>query len=87
MSFRAPKETGLRDALYRVCERLKAPNQNFTSQFELPLRDVGVEFIGYRSGVEGNAPEPDKSEQDKLTALESECKSNMTILYMHGGGL
>ena len=87
MSFRAPRETGLREALYCVCERLKAPNQSFTSQFELPLRDVGVEFIGCRSGVDGNAPELDKSEQDKLTALESECKSNMTILYIHGGGL
>ena len=87
MSFRAPEDYGLRDALYRVCERLKTPNQTFTPPFELPLKDVGVEFIGYRSGVEGNAPEPEMSEQGKLKALESECKSDMTILYIHGGGL
>ena len=87
MSFCAPKETGLREALYRVCERLKAPCQSFTPSFEVPLKDVGVEFIGPRVGVEGRVAEPDMSEQDKLAALEDECSSDMTILYIHGGGL
>ena len=87
MSFCAPKETDLRDALYLVCEQLKAPCQSFTPSFEVPLKDVGVEFIGPRLGVEGRAAEPDMSEQDKLAALENECLSDMTIPYIHGGGL
>ena len=85
--FRAPVETHLRDALYHVCERLKIANQDITPPQEVPLIDVGVEFIGRRFGVEFNAPEPRISELDKLKALESEWKGDMTILYVHGGGL
>ena len=87
MTFRAPEDTGLREALYRVCERLKSPHQSFTPPCQVPLNDVGVEFIGRRSGVEDKAMEPDVSEQEKLKALESECTSDRTILYIHGGGL
>jgi hypothetical protein len=50
--------------------------------------DVGVEFIGERTGdIASDAPEPDISEEEKLRALEKECSSDMTILYVHGGGL
>ena len=87
MTFPAPANTGLRDALYRVCERLKNPGHSFVSPAEVPLQDVGVEFIGSRSGLEDGALEPDISEQDKLQFLERECKSDMTILYIHGGAL
>ena len=87
MTFPAPTDTDLRDALYRTCERLKNPGQSFVSPAEVPLEDVGVEFIGSRSGVEDRASEPDISEQDKLRFLERECKSDMTILYIHGGAL
>lgn len=85
--FRAPVETHLRDALYHVCERLKIADQKITPSQQIPLTDVGVEFIGCRSGVDNNAPEPEISEQDKLQALESEWKGDLTILYVHGGGL
>lgn len=87
MTIRAPTDTDLRDALYRVCERLKEPGQRFAPPSEVPLEDVSVEFVGSRSGVDNNAPEPDISEEDKLECLERECKSDMTILYIHGGGL
>ena len=87
MIFPTPTDAGLRDALYRVCERLRDPGQSFASPAEVPLKDVGVEFIGSRSGVVDGATEPDISEQDKLQCLERECKSDMTILYIHGGGL
>ena len=87
MTFPAPTDTDLQDALYRVCERLKNPGQSFVPPAEVPLKDVGVEFIGSRSGVEDKASEPDVSEQDKLQFLERECKSDMTILYIHGGAL
>ena len=87
MVFRAPKDAGLREALYRVCERLKASNQSFAPELEVPINDVGVEFIGRRSSVQSQEAELQMSEEDKLKALESECKSDMTILYIHGGGL
>lgn len=87
MTFPAPTDTSPRDALYRVCERLRDPSQSFASPAEAPLKDVGLEFIGSRSGVEDGVPEPDISERDKLQCLERECKSDMTILYIHGGAL
>ena len=87
MTFPAPTDAGLRDALYRVCERLRDPGQSFASPAEVPLQNVGVEFIGSRSGMEEGATEPDISEQDKLQCLERECQSDMTILYIHGGAL
>lgn len=87
MTFSAPTDTSLRDALYRICERLKDDGQSFALAPDLPLEDVGMEFIGSRSGVDGKATEPDISEQEKLKSLERECQSNMTILYIHGGGL
>ena len=87
LKFPAPTDTGLRDALYRVCERLRDPGQSFALPAEVPLKDVGVEFVGSRAGVEDGATEPDISELDKLKCLEGECKSDMTILYIHGGAL
>lgn len=87
MSFMAPKDTGLRDALYRVCEQLRSPDQRFLPASEVPLNDVGVEFIGCRSRVGGKATEQDIPEQDKLKALERECGNDMTVLFIHGGAL
>lgn len=86
-SFPAPPETTLRDALYTVCERLKAPHQTIIAATEVPLLDVALEFVGNRAGVPSDAAEPDIPEPSKLKLLESECESDMTILYMHGGGL
>lgn len=86
-TFFAPTDTGLRDALFRVCERLKDAGQSSVSASDLPLEDVVVEFIGSRAGVDGKATEPDISEQEKLKSLERECQSSMTVLYIHGGGL
>ena len=79
--------TGLRDALYQVYEQLKSPDQSFPPPSEVPLKDVGVEFIGCRSGVDGKAIEPDIPEHEKLKALENECGNEITILYIHGVGL
>lgn len=86
-SFPAPKDYGLRDVLYLICERLSIPGQTFPPASDLPLKDVGVEFTGWRPGVDDKALEPDLSEVEKLHALENECESKMTILYIHGGGL
>ncbi|MCJ1247620.1 hypothetical protein MMC30_004835 [Trapelia coarctata] len=85
--FPAPMEADLRDVLYEVCERLKAPDQNIALPQDVPLRDVGVEFIGHRPDANGNTLEPDIPEKDKLMFLQRDCESDMTILYVPGGGL
>lgn len=52
----------------------------------MPLREVGLEFVGNRAGVAANTPVPQISELEKLKELESECEADFTILYFHGGG-
>jgi hypothetical protein len=87
VTFPAPSNTSLRDALYSVIEVLKEDCHRITPAEETPLLDVGVEFIGVRRGVANDEFEPDISELEKLQALEKECTNDMTILYIHGGGL
>lgn len=87
VEFPAPSSPSVRDALYRVINHLKSDYHKITPEEETPILDVGVEFIGERRGVASDAPEPDIPEEDKLRALEQECSSDITILYIHGGGL
>ncbi|RAO73546.1 uncharacterized protein BHQ10_009558 [Talaromyces amestolkiae] len=87
LKFPAPASSSVRDALYHVINHLKSDYHKITPADETPVLDVGVEFIGERKGVPSDAPEPDISDEDKLQALEKECSSDMTILYIHGGGL
>ena len=87
MHFRAPQDTNLRDVLYKVIDCLKADYHQITPAEDTELNDVGVKFIGPRSGVGHDAPEPHISEEAKLQALEKECRADMTILYVHGGAL
>ncbi|PYI03989.1 hypothetical protein BO78DRAFT_450889 [Aspergillus sclerotiicarbonarius CBS 121057] len=51
-----------------------------------PILDVGVEFIGSKPKGKKDAPELDLTEE-KLRVLLKEYDSEMTILYIHGGGL
>ncbi|KAF2235268.1 alpha/beta-hydrolase [Viridothelium virens] len=85
--FAAPSESSIRDALYQVIEQLKEEYHIITPAEQTPILDVGVEFIGPRQGVASDAPEPQLPEVDKLRALEDECENDLTILYIHGGGL
>ena len=87
VNFPATPSTSLRDALYEVIHSLKLDHHRVTPAEQTPILDVGVEFIGTRSGVANDVPEPEISEYEKLKALEKECESDMTILYIHGGGL
>lgn len=87
MKFPAPASPSLRDALYLVIEALKSDYHQITPPDKTQIQDVGVEFIGVRSGVTVDATEPSIPEDEKLQALEKECTSDMTILYAHGGGL
>jgi hypothetical protein len=86
-AFPTPASTSLRNALYSVINHLKSDYHRITPAEDTPLIDVGVEFIGIRSGVPNDAPEPAIAEEEKLQALEKECENDMTILYIHGGGL
>lgn len=71
-----------RDALKLAITELGNGSEIYT----LPeLSAVEAEWTGYRSGVQGNAPRPDIAEADQYERLMSEVKSDVTILYFHGG--
>ena len=85
--FSSSPETALRDVLYEICERLQAPEHIISPKEDLALESVGVEFIGPRGNADSKTPEPKISEPEKMKHLEEECEGDMTILYVHGGGL
>lgn len=75
----------VREAVIHAANQLKNDeSQTFDSPLVLP---VEAEWTGYRSGVEKNAPQPDVSEEEKYLALKADAKSDMVILYIHGGAL
>ncbi|KAH8692634.1 putative lipase/esterase [Talaromyces proteolyticus] len=80
----APEET-IRTAVIQTADQLK----NDESQtFEIPpVVPVEAEWTGYRGGVDKNAPQLDISEEKKYQALKADAKSDMVILYIHGGAL
>lgn len=86
-SFKAPCELDIRDALHRACTTSGNPSQEIPPSSQIPLKDVGVEFIGIRKGVDPSTPEPTMLEGRKLEMLQDSCENDFTILYLHGGGM
>lgn len=71
-----------RDAIEMVIKELGDGSETYT----LPeMAAVGAEWTGYRGGVDANAPRPDLPEEEHYKRLMSEIKSDVTILYFHGG--
>lgn len=76
-------EFDVRDAVARAIKDLGTGNETF----DLPgVIAVEAEWTGYRSGVDKKATLPDISEEEKYQELRKEVKSDITILYLHGGG-
>ncbi len=77
-----PEGDDVRDAVVRAIEGLKEGGETYT----LPeIKAVEAEWTGYRAGVDANAPELNISEGEKYENLMKEVKSDVTILYFHGG--
>ena len=80
-----PDETSIRDSLVKAIEGL---SQSATSKtgFTLPeIAPVEAEWTGYRADAKPDARLPDISEQEKYAELKKECKSEVTVMYFHGG--
>lgn len=77
-------EDDVRQLLFKVIKEMNVSgNETF---IEPSLDKVEAEWTGYRSGVGKHAPVPTGlSEKDKYDAMMKEVKSNVTILYFHGG--
>jgi hypothetical protein len=68
--------------LFRAIHGLCDGGETFT----LPqLSAVEAEWVGHRLGVDANALDPDLLPEEKYERLMSETKSDLTVLYIHGG--
>ena len=71
-----------RDAVELAIKELGDGSETYT----LPeMAAVEAEWTGYRTGVDSKAPRPNISEEEQYKKLMSEVKSDLTILYFHGG--
>lgn len=87
VTFPAP-EDAVRAAVLHAFNELSESDREDPQALELPpLVPVEAEWTGYRAGVEKKTPQPDISEKEKYEALMAEVKSDMVILYIHGGAL
>lgn len=70
-----------------LSERSESPRPQAAVELLPPVIPVEAEWTGYRGGVGKNAPRPDMPEKESYEALKAEAKSDMVILYIHGGAL
>ncbi|KAJ5702282.1 hypothetical protein N7488_009830 [Penicillium malachiteum] len=76
------KDDTSRDALLRLVD---APNVNKIPYDPPDWAPLDLEWVGYRSNVKKDTPEPSISEEEKFKNLMAETKSPLSILYLYGG--
>ena len=80
----APTEDDVYIAVERAIHGLGTGDKTFDRP---DIKPVEAEWIGFRPGAEKNASRPEQSEADQYSCLMRDVKSDVTILYMHGGAL
>ncbi|KAJ6031563.1 hypothetical protein N7540_002295 [Penicillium herquei] len=82
--FSVPQSTDdtSRDALLRLVDKANVHKIPYDRPDSVPL---DFEWVGYRSNVKKDTPEPSISEEEKFKNLTAETKSPLTILYLYGG--
>ena len=81
-TFPAPEQNDVLKILNQAVEDLKEPNERYTPT---KLATVEAEWTGYRANVDNHRQRPDLSEREHYSKLMSEVKSDLTVLYFHGG--
>ena len=77
-------EDAVRPVLYRG---IKSLSSDGWETLKLPsLVPIEVEWVGYKKGVYSKSLEAHMSEKEKYLNLMKEVTSNVTLLYVHGGG-
>ena len=79
-----PPEDNVRQALFNAIKTLSSyGSETFTPPSLVPVR---AEWTGFRNGVGATSPEANIPEAQKYQKLMTEVTSDITILYVHGGG-
>ena len=82
VTFPAPDENDAYRLLIRAVEAMGHEGELWTHPKSVP---TGAEWTGYRANVDANRPRLDLSEAQHYEKLMSEVKSDVTLLYFHGG--
>ena len=83
-TFPAPEKDDILDILNRAVEDLKEQSEKYTPTV---MAAVEAEWTGYRPNVDNHRQRPDLSERQHYSKLMSDVKSDVTVLYFHGGAL
>lgn len=81
-TFPAPEQDHVLRILHQAVEDLKEPGERYTPAV---MAAVEVEWTGYRANVDNHRQRPDLSERQHYSKLMSEVRSDVTLLYFHGG--
>ncbi|KAF2191179.1 alpha/beta-hydrolase [Zopfia rhizophila CBS 207.26] len=85
VKFEVPGEDDVRQWLFKAIEEMKHGGELYAKPEAKPLE---AEWTGYRDGVSDTEPEPPNlSEAEKYEKLMKEVKSDVTLLYFHGGAM
>ncbi|KAL2787237.1 lipase/esterase [Aspergillus keveii] len=77
-----PPENALRDVLFTAIRSLGTRTEKFSEPLSEPIT---AEWTGYRANASAKTSEPAISEAEKFRCLMGEVKSDVTVLYFHGG--
>lgn len=83
-AFSVPEQDDVLKILNQAVEDLKEPSEKYTPPH---MAAVEAEWTGYRANVDNHRPRLDLSERQHYSKLMSEVKSDVTLLYFHGGAL
>ena len=72
-----------KDAVELAIQDLGDGFQSFSTAY---VGEIEAEWTGYRSGVDADVPQPELSEAKQYEHMMTDVKSDVTVLYIHGGG-
>ncbi|KAI9868172.1 MAG: hypothetical protein M1813_006917 [Trichoglossum hirsutum] len=77
-----PEDSDVLERLFMAIHGLCDSRETFARP---ELSAVEAEWVGHRPGVDANTLDPDLSPEEKYKHLMDEVKSDLTVLYIHGG--
>ncbi|KAE8372686.1 alpha/beta-hydrolase [Aspergillus bertholletiae] len=81
-SLPSPADDNSRELLLQLIDEANEHQVRYDRPASAPL---DFEWVGYRSNVQKDTPEPVIGEQEKFAKLMAETKSPLTVLYLYGG--
>ncbi|CAL5868082.1 uncharacterized protein PFLUO_LOCUS2305 [Penicillium psychrofluorescens] len=81
-SLPSPTDDTSRDLLLQLVDEANEHRVRYDRPASAPL---DCEWVGYRSNVQKDTPEPAIGEKEKFDKLTAETTSPLTILYLYGG--